>query len=160
MENADRLYFFYIIDGRGNKDQEGEQMIKSFITKGHKLDNLYIFTSPASIAEINDFLKEHKMKDFMYLLVDMTDNVTTETFKTVVNEDYYRPAEKLIALLKNFKKDEKAEATEPTSLTDYQTLVDNILDQVSQKGEKSLSQKQRQILEDFSKRSQNKTPKS
>src|SRR5690606_9776197 len=117
----------------------------------------YIFSSPASIAEINNFLKEHKMKDFMYLLIDMTNNVTTDTFKTVVNEDYYRPAEKLITLLKNYKKDDSPEVTDPT---DYQTLVDNILDQVSQKGEKSLSQKQRQILEDFSKRSQNKTPKS
>lgn len=144
-----RLYFFYIIDGRGNKDQEGAQMIKSFIEKGHKLDNLYIFSSPASIEEINGFLKEHKMKDFMYLLVDMTDNVTTETFKTVVNEDFYRPAEKLIKLLKNYKPEE-INVTK-IDMVEYQKKYDNILDQIGEKGPKSLKPEQKQFLDDFSK---------
>ena len=143
-----RLYFFYIIDGRNNKDQEGEQMIKTFIEKGHKLDNLYIFSSSASIDEINGFLKEHKMKDFMYLLVDMTDNVTTDTFKTVVNEDFYRPAEKLIKLLKHYKP-ETNNASE-IDMFEYQKKYDTILDQIGKNGPQSLKPEQKQFLDDFS----------
>lgn len=141
----EKLYWFYIIDGRNGKNEEGEQMIRSFISKGHKLDNLFIFTSSASIEEINKFLKENKMKDFMYLLVDMTNNVTTDTFKVLVNETYYRPAEKFLKLLKDFKPEDKIESQ------DYQVRADEILDIISKKGLKALKPDQKQFIEDFSK---------
>lgn len=146
-ENFEKLYWFYIIDGRGGKSEEGEHMIKSFISRGHKLDNLFIFSSPASLEEINDFIKENKMKDFMYLLVDMSDNLTSETFKCLVNEDYYRPAEKFMKLLKEFK------PNNPVLIKDshyYQKQADTILDIISKKGIKFLKPDQKQFIEDFS----------
>ncbi len=141
----DNLYFFYIIDGRNGKDAEGANMISSFIGKGHKMDNLFIFTSTASIDDINNFLKENKMKDFMYLLVDMTNNVTPETFKTIINEDYYRPAEKFIKMLSEYK----PASSKP--LIDYQLRFDEILDIINKDGIKSLKPAQKQFMEDFSK---------
>jgi hypothetical protein len=151
MKNSEeRLYWFYIIDGRQGKSEEGEQMIKSFIGRGHKFDNLFIFTSAASIEEINTFIKEHKMKDFMYLLVDMTDNITTETFKTIVNEDYYRPAEKFMKLLKDYQP-KSGSSSEFKDANYYQKQADEILDLISKKGVKSLKPEQKQFMEDFSK---------
>lgn len=142
------LYWFYVIDSRNGKAEEGEQMIRQFIEKGHKFDNLFIFTSSVGIDEIHKFIKEHKMKDFMYLLVDMTNNVTTETFKTIINEDYYRPAEKFVALLKEYKpQEEKPEF----DYKYYQEKADAILDIISKKGIKSLKPDQKQFIDDFSK---------
>jgi hypothetical protein len=144
----EHLYWFYVIDSKQGKGEEGEQMIRSFIEKGHKFDNLFIFTSNSGIDDINNFIKEHKMKDFMYLLVDMTNNVTTETFKTIINEDYYRPAEKFMTLLKEYK---PQNSTPLVNYEFYQKRADDILDLIGKKGMKSLKPEQKQFIEDFSK---------
>lgn len=142
----EKLYWFYIIDGRNGKSEEGEQMIRSFIGKGHKFDNLFIFTSEVPIDDIHAFLKEHKMKDFMYLLVDMTNNVTPETFKVLVNEEYYRPTEKFLKLLKSYIPEEKKELP-----INFQKQADEILDIISKNGLKALNPQQKQFIDDFSK---------
>jgi hypothetical protein len=152
MKNTnERLYWFYILDGRNGKDSEGEQMLRPFIQGGHKIENLYIFQSQASIEDIHKFIKENKLKDFMYMLVDMTDNVTSETFKCIVNEDHYRPAAKLIQLLNQYKpekqSDIKEEKFDPKEL---EIRVNNLLDKMSKKGPESLTPQQKTFLQEYS----------
>jgi hypothetical protein len=153
MKNTnERLFWFYIIDGRNGKAEEAEQMLRPFMQVGHRLDNLYIFTSGATIIEINAFIKEHKLKDFMYMLTDMTDNITSDTFKMIVNEDYYRPAEKFLKLLSQFKPEIVAEET--TQEIDPKVIeakVNKILEKISANGADSLTPQQKTFLEDFTK---------
>jgi len=151
MENATarNLYWFFVINGSNGRDREGENMIKQFIEKGHQFDNLYIFTSQASLEDIHSFIKENKMEDFMYLLVDMTNNVTSDTFKTIINKEFYRPAEKFIKLLREFKPE--SETDNATNFQQLEKRRDEILDIISQKGIKALEPKQKEFLDNFSK---------
>jgi hypothetical protein len=145
----EKLYWFYVIDGRNGRDQEAEQMLQKFMIKGHKIENLYIFTSTSSIDEIHSFIKENKLKDFMYLLTDMTNNISDNSFKTILNETYFRSAEKLYSLFKGFKSDKKTEITQDS--VNYQEQLDKILDQILEKGKDSLQPEQKQFLEKYNK---------
>lgn len=143
-----RLYLFYVIDSRNGRDQEGEQMLRQFMIKGHKIENLFIFTSNAPILEIHSYIKENKLKDFMYFLIDMTNNISDDTFKTIMNENYFRHAGKLAELFKEFKTDIKTITLSPEEVT---KKIDAILDQIIEKGEESLRPEQKQFLENFNK---------
>jgi hypothetical protein len=143
-----RLYLFVVTEPAEAKLDEAAQMLRPFIDKGYQLCNTFLFCSTSTIEEINESIKKNKLKDFLYFLIDVTDNISEETFKGVLNQKYYRFTKQVQDLIKEFRPEVVENVEDVKSI---QEKIDKILDQISKKGVSSITSSQREFLETKSK---------
>lgn len=139
----ENLFWLYVLDARDGKGSDGEQFIKNFTNQAFRLDNLFIFQSSASAEEIHQHIKENKLDDFMYFLVDMTNNITQDTFKGMLNDKFYRQAPRLNKMIQSYKPKVKE------AKVDVEKRRDAILDKISFKGIDSLNKEEKEFLDNL-----------
>ena len=151
----EKLYWLNLINPGMVSDKVLETNLKEVASTAFRLNDFIIFTSPEKIEVIHETLKKNKPSGLMYLLTDMTENLTAETFKGVMNPEHYKNAKQLMNLINSYKKtnDVKTGEDEFLSLSskEQQAYLDEILDKISAKGIESLNDKDKRFLE-FSKK--------
>lgn len=149
----DKLYWLNLINPGMVSDRTLETNLKEVASTAFRLNDLIIFTSPEKIDVIHETLKKDKPSGLMYVLVDVTESLTSETFKGVMNPAHYKNAKQLMELINSYKKVSKTIEDEFKSLSsrEQQIYLDTILDKISAKGIESLDEKDKRFLE-FSKK--------
>lgn len=154
----EKLYWLNLVNPGMVSDRTLETNLKEVASTAFRLNDFIIFTSSEKIEVIHETLKKDKPSGLMYLLVDMTESLTSETFKGVMNPSHYKNAKQLMELINSYKKtsEVKTEETEFTTLStkEQENYLNEILDKISAKGIESLNETDKRFLE-FSKKKKN-----
>jgi hypothetical protein len=146
MFKMDNEKTYWLIALSPESESIAEQLIKPLASKGFRLSNILIFVTKENIDFIHSFLKQNKPDNLVYMLVDMTNNLDSQTFKAVLNDKYFSFSSLLAKYIKQFRKEKSSDL----QLTEE--VQDKILDKISKWGIESLTQQEKEILDKLSKR--------
>lgn len=112
----------------------------------HTGGGTYLVLTHDSFKEIFDAIYKHKdkPKELLFMLSDQTNNISDDTFKAVLNQDYLKISKDLANILKHFKKETPQEDVIDSKVS--QEIIDSLLDQISEKGFDSLQEKEKVML--------------
>lgn len=135
-----RLYWFQAIASEPIMMDEILKILSTtFTSDGIIILNTIIFTSDYNAKELADKLLKDKPKCLDYLLLDMTNSITENTFKAYLSTKNFNLATPLHKLISQFKPVEEGDKS-------TEEIINEILEQVAKLGEKSLTESQRNFL--------------
>lgn len=147
----EKLYWLNLINPGMVSDKILETNLKTVAGTAFRLNDFVIFTSTEPIETIHETLKKDKPSGLMYLLTDMSQSLTSETLKGVMNPSHYKNAKALMDLINSYKKTTNVKVEEDEfkklSFKEQEEYLNNILDKISAKGIESLTETDKKFLE-------------
>jgi hypothetical protein len=140
-----RLFWLFTIDPQKENGFKTKKALSEVTDKGYQLDNLFIFESEFTCKEINEKLKKID-NNYQFFLIDMTDNITEDSFKAVLKPRIYKYATELANIIKEYRQTITSFNTQST-----QEIIDRILDKISSSGIESLTDEEKKFLEENAK---------
>lgn len=142
--STQNLYMLVTLDPHDGRDEEAEALIKPFGCQGFRFYNTIVFSSADPLEKIKAHIQKTKSSKFQFFLLDVTQNMQENTFGGFLHPKFYPIADQAMKIINAYR---------PLlpELSDVEK-VDVIYNKINKSGIDSLTKKEKDFLDDWSKR--------